>query len=136
MKSREIKFRVWDIVVHEFLNNSQFHHYYLTLDGKVGVSISNNNGGEVMGEICEPIIQQYIGIKDKNGKEIYEGDIITNDYVGEHVYKLAEVVWHKNSFMANCGSGIFNMAFTQKMIEGTVRIVGNIFENSELIKNH
>jgi uncharacterized phage protein (TIGR01671 family) len=121
--NKEIKFRIWNI------KNKSW--YDVNVDYLLCQENERLNGIFTRNDL---IFQQFTGSKDKNGKDIYEGDIITNDYVGEHTYKIAKVIWNKNSFIADCGSGIFNMAFTQKMIEGTVRVIGNIFENPELLK--
>lgn len=74
------------------------------------------------------ILMQYTGIKDKNGKEIYEGDIVRWNVVVvfEHETK-AEVVFSKGSFMAD-------QYLLNNLLNHDVEIVGNIYENPELLK--
>lgn len=68
-------------------------------------------------------IQQFTGLLDKHGKEIYEGDIvITQD-------KLKyEVVFDQGSYKVKTGSGNYN--FYPQYSE----IIGNIYENPDLLK--
>jgi len=83
-------------------------------------------------------IMQYTGIKDKNGKEIYEGDIVKcRDYYGA---RISDVRWSKEYGVFYCikkhehgcgrdsGKPLF---ITSRLTE----VIGNVYENEELLKN-
>ena len=131
---REIKFRAWD-------------KEYKTMGQIVGMDIPHNNteNGEVSivirdlppdGFDAEPqklenvILMQYTGLLDKNGKEIYEGDIIKEIMC----VSPFSVVFLEGSFLAHDGEGP-SLYLTG---DGLVfEIIGNIYENPELLKeNH
>ena len=103
----------------------------------------------------EPIVErdtigQFTGLYDKNGKEIYEGDILrypAKDKYQEENFVSFEVFWHDNDCADNhvgwqidrrhfhgCICGTFDIStflprYTKKMV-----IIGNIHDNPELLK--
>jgi len=104
--NREIKFRVWLIHLHEML-------YEFTLP-QAG---SGQDINKAFKTLSNPIMQ-FTGLRDKNGKEIYEGDILKGG-----IFKSYEVKWdHENTG--------WNISLQAILFE----VSGNIFENPELIK--
>ncbi len=130
--------------------------FYLSLDGSL-YRLENNYACEADGdgpnendmvEQKDNVLMQFTGLHDKNGKEIYEGDVLSATcrnfsgtctvewvqepvrYDHEHPYEGLNgfVQWGKWSQKA-IGGGL-----TPAMQEGHFEIIGNIYENPELLK--
>lgn len=118
---REIKFRAWD---GEIMHNVSELHFCMgpKLDGN-GLKFYGPGVGQgwIDGESIH--LMQYTGLKDKNGKEIFEGDIIQC----KHGIK-GKVYWAENWAMwAVCGESLMRNADGE--------IIGNIYENPELVQS-
>lgn len=84
-------------------------------------------------------IEQYTGLKDKNGKEIYEGDIFRNT-INDGTWRVS---WDKkgaafwvDSGVAGCSLGEFDYDRGEKeygFISKNCEVIGNIHENGELL---
>jgi len=81
------------------------------------------------------ILMQYTGLKDKNGKEIYEGDVVEWVWENGNIYR--EVVKWKE--IPTEETSCFGFEFSGDLISkyggrDTVEIIGNIYENPELLE--
>ena len=126
VSNRIIKFRAW--------NTKDKKMYYI--DDKHLLILANKNGWsfgepswdwEIENETDETdgILMQYTGLKDKNGKEIYEGDILK---IGN---SNIEVIWDKNNAWFTLKSNHFHLGFQSTFYE----VIGNIYEHPHLLES-
>ncbi len=114
---REIRFRAWDSVNKETNPPEELIH----LKGDITKDLEDTNS-------CL-VLMQFTGLKDKNGKEIYEGDIVKDQFGIKY-----EVVFNKCCFYgkADPWNGEEDIDLAHKETE--IEVIGNIHENPELIK--
>lgn len=115
---REIKFRAWAngkmISWEEICSSKYFKDFFL-------LKYMTNPPRRVS------VLLQYTGLKDKNGREIYEGDILRLTYSGVSYKK--EVVFTDCAFMIKGGAINSHERFPLK---NQMEVIGNVFENPEL----
>ena len=139
MKDR-FKFRIWDKIDKRFMSGSIF------IDCRKGCMTGNMPEDKY-------VIQQCTGLKDKNGKLIYEGDLLRypakNKYEQEN-YACLEVFFHDNDCCDNhigfqlgrvhfhgclCGGSFGNGYKFIPKNANKMEIIGNVFENKELLES-
>jgi uncharacterized phage protein (TIGR01671 family) len=133
---REIKFRAWD------KKNKQLRYdINIILDLKGNVYEVENLGDCLEFENVEENIelQQFAGLKDKNGKEIYEGDILKvySNYMEKPEIYLVKWFGDKDypAFdLENWESESNGLSELSQSGEYDYEVIGNIFENTDLIK--
>ena len=131
---REIKFRAWDKVSLLMYNWDDIYSIHRTLQNDISVTCSLANGASYKPGSFE--LMQYTGLKDKNGVEIYEKDVVSysEHYIGDHRYSAGRgvVEFDNGSFFIN--ESEFSPELCREEIENEhIEIIGNVFENPELV---
>ena len=126
---RQHKYRVWDKQQNKFHTDRDWG---LSLDGTHIIGFSSHDSwdhdkGSKIKITKSLVVQQYTGLKDKNNVEIYEGDILDCGYVDNNVI---DQVKYSNEFAAFL---VGDNALWQGWLE-KAKVIGNIFENPELLK--
>lgn len=122
-----IRFRAW----HKELKSMRFHYTYLRSDD--GIVLTDIGGPYTRLEVNKNLIPMLsTGLKDKNTKEIYEGDIVTFYIEAVRKTYTGAVTWNQE-FAGFEITGEWNEMDWVKVIH-SVEIIGNIYENPELLK--
>lgn len=125
---REIKFRAWvkekkaifEVILIDYVTKKVTY-----LLERVGHLLSIRDA-----KFYDVELMQYTGLKDKNNKEIYEGDILFESF-GEKYYK---VIFENGSFKAEVEGDFEEYSFDLiDVVAQGYEVVGNIYENPELI---
>lgn len=131
---REIKFRAWDKMRHEVVSvvMLSFEQDVLGFDDSDAIEYGNTRDFELM---------QYTGLKDVHGFKIYEGDIVKwGDQPNGHESPIRIGVVELNpdiQFITNAGIFIFEYGrFAYKETNKYLTVIGNRFENPELLEVH
>lgn len=128
--TREIKFRAWDKDEKEMKEIINIGFYDsksepLVITGIDRISIPNYE------------LMQYTGIKDKNGKEIYEGDIVEWKYL--KTWHKNEVRWVGGGFVVTTSGFKDDLNEPQDLLLVSIlscEVIGNIYENPELLNTN
>lgn len=133
--SRELEFRAWVKPLKRYANAIDTIFYHKECDAE---------GGGIWSVVCEEwdievyecdniVIEQYTGLKDKNGKEIYEGDIVFCKDCDEY----HEITWVDNcaSFHGWRSDKAPCIFFGESYETIYYEVVGNIHENPELLED-
>lgn len=125
---RCLKFRCWDVfnqrmvndpylfeVKPEYLDNPEPYRFYETW----------NDVEDGIGRLC--YVMQFSGLIDKNGVEIYEGDIVRSGYQADEAHAITVDAFHGFRFMIGK-----NQLVRGDAMDGEV--IGNVFQNPELLR--
>lgn len=133
---RQIKFRVWDKSLNKYVYTN--NGYYICESEMGGYKLVFN-----LNDNCwkgDYIIQQFTGLLDKNGKEIYEGDLLEiNEEDKPNYFEDYCHVWYAEF------SGSWTVSFNHfhsetccdcSMVNRKYSVIGNIFENPDLLSKN
>lgn len=147
---RKIKFRVWHNIEKRMVDYYKLNLYPCGFwkVGHIGIC------GEIYdytSSDTESTLMQYTGFIDKNGKEIYEEDMVTiYDLTLEEHFDggrgpsiesnhLAQIVFHEGCFKfliihsMKYKRDLFTLEEIEELAEGPIEVIGNIYENPELL---
>ena len=121
---REIKFRAWHKI-----DKYWIEHDKLFQSGHTYQNPFSNSDLELL---------QFTGLKDKNGKEIYEGDVVCfkeffMDSDEDEKDLIGEIYFESGAFLINRKRQIHMFIWEESDIKD-MEIIGNIYENPELLK--
>lgn len=126
---REIKFKIWD------KKNKKWHIQYPSIGSFFNIykdgTLSRNS------EDDDYILVEYTGLKDKNGNEIYEGDIVRmRGLIAGHFEPMVGYVYYESpSFVVIATEPRGVRGKGRILSEGNLNeIIGNIYEDPELLE--
>ena len=131
---KELKLRAWDTTANQWLQGDKWmHNFSIDESGNILTVPHEWSGSE---DPKDFIITQYINLKDRNGTEIFEGDIVEHHQIipekgidnllGTYVviFEQGRFVFHDPKQPEISGHYI---------TPGSIVIVGNLYENPELV---
>lgn len=134
---REIKFRGWDTIQNKFLEDYKlFCRVTSEVNRRSRMKVNYISFGKP-DPSDETIFQQYIGRKDSKGRDIYEGDIVAVQLTGPCETSkpiLGTIVWDEEESCFGIQTKVAGEDDLWSFMYTELTVVGNIFENPELLK--
>jgi len=132
--NRELKFRVWDKVDRQYLKELGVYYWHVSrsLLGEELEGEANLYNLSILLRDVSFVVQQYTGLTDGKGNNIYEGDILSHNGKIGTVYYNADragfvLEWEYSSHEQNYVNLTCDVVYESSNI-------GNIFKNPELLK--
>ncbi|HFZ7482596.1 TPA: YopX family protein [Streptococcus agalactiae] len=124
------KFRAW---------SKKFKRMYKVtiIDYENGdVGLKDEHGGVAIGDIKQFILMQSTGMFDENGVEIFEEDVVRHIDLGLNCESIGKVYFKDGSFMYGVvvDKYIYDVPIGRIMENSIIEVVGNIYENPELLE--
>ena len=139
MSNREIKFRAWngEKMITQFDGIANIDTFNTSPKKQLLVCIGGYSWGTANWG-TNVILEQYTGLKDRNGVEIYEGDVL--EYISSNLFSLGEKIRLSVSYVqarfwchgVNNGSNI-GIYLAELIDTEKCKVIGNIHQNSELL---
>lgn len=126
---REIKFRAWDNENNQMLDvqNLDFEDCFYGGETQIRTTMYNDYF-----DIREMPLMQYTGLKDKNGKEIYEGDIVK--VFTSKKWRIGKIIYEHSGFTIDVTNNKELEYGRTGIIENLTEVIGNIYENLKLLE--
>ena len=119
---REIKFRAWD-------GNQMSEEFMLSLEGEV---LSPETFPFTVRK--DVVLMQYTGLKDKNGKEIYEGDIVNGDHWSIESETPCVIKFTDGKFEACMPDSNIAAYYAECRSPEEWEVIGNLYETPNLLE--
>lgn len=134
---REIKFRAWDSWDKKMVYQNDDHFVINELQN-IGYEFCEEGGCGIDWKDKEDIsLMQYTGLKDKNGKEIYEGDVLRDTLCEGISNNNILVIFREDlsSFALSKNGWMHDHFFKEGVEANATEIIGNIYDNPEILKS-
>lgn len=135
LSMREIKFKFWDTEIKKWCVDGKSETNIYDFAFRAGMNWTYITKTEALKRI---VVLQYTGLKDKNGVEIYEGDICTkmispdeNNFAPKELYK-GVIIYYVGGFCLKVGGYYYPLSRQSPVLN----VIGNIYQNESLLANN